>query len=150
MNVLCVVGFVAFFAFGVWLLYLERDLIRLGLASYKWASTEGTIISSHDDSFTIAGIDRTGTGIGPVRYDQMAYTYVYQVNGHTYQCSTFCFGGWSKKMSAAFLPGTKVPVYFDPEHPEVAVLRPGLQFGAIFGVVPIGAAFLWLFVYWSS
>jgi len=25
-------------------------------------------------------------------------------------------------------------------------LRRGLQFGAVFGVVPIGAAFLWLFL----
>ena len=44
------------------------------------------------------------------------------------------------------LIGTKVTVYYDPKRPEVAVLRRGLQFGAVFGLVFIGAAFLWLFL----
>lgn len=146
MNVITIIVFVALLGIGAWLLCDARNLIRLGLSSYKWASTEGTIVDSHDDSFTIPGIDRTSTGIISVEYKETAHVYVYEVSGRTYRCSTFCFGGWAETSTAAYLIGTKVPVYYDPKRPEVAVLRRGLQFGAIFGIVPIAAAFFWLFL----
>jgi len=147
MSAVTVIAFVALMGIGLWLLYDSRELIRLGLSSYKWANTEGMIVDSHDDSFTIDGIDRTGTGIVPVEYKETAHVYEYQVEGRTYRCSTYCFGGYTERATAAYLIGTKVPVYYNPKHPEIAVLRRGLQFGAIFGVVPIAGAFLWLF--WS-
>jgi hypothetical protein len=146
MSAFSIIVFVGLLGFGAWLLYGARDFIRLGLASYRWPSTEGTVIDSRDNSFTILGIDRTSTGIVPVEYKETAHDYVYEVAGKMYRRSTFCFGGWAENATAAYAIGTKVPVYYDPEHPEVAVLRRGLQFGAIFGVVPIGAAFLWLFL----
>lgn len=140
MNIIAILGFVGC---GVWLLYKERDLIRLGLSSYRWKQTEGAIVDSQDDSFTIAGVDRTSTGVGPVQYKQTDYRYEYVIGERTYRCSTYCFGGWAEQAGAAYLIGTKVPVYYDPNHPEVAVLKRGLQFGAVFGLVPIGAAILW-------
>jgi hypothetical protein len=146
MSAITIIVFLVLLGFGIWLLYSTRDLIRLGLSSYTWSSTEGTIVDSRDDSFTIPGIDRTSTGIVPVEYKETAHDYVYEVGGHMYRCSTFCFGGWAERAGAAYLIGTKVPVYYDPKHPEVAVLRRGLQFGAIFGAVPIAAALLWLFL----
>ena len=146
MSVFAILVFVALLGVGAWLLYGARDLIRLGLSSYKWQKTEGTIIDSRDNSFTIAGIDRTSTGVVPVEYKETVHDYVYEVAGQIYRCSTYCFGGWADSAGAAYLIGTKVPVYYDPKHPEVAVLRRGLQFGAVFGLVPIGAAFLWLFL----
>lgn len=148
MNVVTVIVFLALFGFGIWLLYGARDLIRLGLSSYRWASTEGTIVDSHDDSFTISGIGGTsGSSVDvPVEYKETAHIYEYQVDGRLYRCSTYCFGGWAERAGAAFLIGTKVRVYYDPAHPEVAVLRRGVQAGAVFGIVPIGAAFLWLFL----
>src|SRR5262245_28209544 len=135
MSAINVIVFFALLGFGVWLLYGARDLIRLGLASYKWPSTEGTVIDSRDDSFTIAGIDRTSTGVVPVEYKETVHDYVYEVAGDVYRCSTYCFGGWAENATAAYAIGTKVSVYYDPKHPEVAVLRRGLQFGAVFGVV---------------
>ena len=146
MSAIAIIGFLALLGFGIWLLYGARDLIRLGLSSYKWVSTEGTIVDSHDQSFTTPGLDRTGTGVVPVEYKETAHVYVYQAGGQTYQSSRFCFGGWAENATAAYLVGTKVPVYYDPERPEMAVLRRGLQFGAVFGIVPIGAAILWLFL----
>ena len=104
------------------------------------------IIASRDSSFAIAGIDWTSTGVVPVEFKEIVHDYVYEVGGRMYRCSTFCFGEWAEKATAAYLIGAKVPVHYDPKHPEVAVLRRGLQFGAIFGVVPIAAAFLWLFL----
>ena len=147
MNAAQITLFVGLVGFGAWLLYDSRGLIRLGLSSYRWARTEGTIIDSFDDSFSIPGIDRTSTGIVPVQYKETAHVYEYQVDGRTHRCSTYCFGGWSDRAEAAYLIGTKVPVYYDPNHPEVAVLHRGIQFGAIFGVLPLGGALL-LF-YWT-
>jgi hypothetical protein len=146
MSAFAIIVFVALLGFGAWLLYGARDLVRLGLSSYKWPTAEGTIVDSRDNSFTIAGIDWTGTGVVPVEYKETVHDYVYEVAGHMYRCSTYCFGGWAENATAAYAIGTKVSVYYDPKHPEVAVLRRGLQFGAVFGVVPIGAAFVWLFL----
>lgn len=148
MSVITIIVFVALLGSGVWFLYGARDFIQLGLSSYRWASTEGAIVDSHDDSFTISGIGGTsGSSLDvPVEYKETAHVYEYQVGGRTYRCSTFCFGGWSERAGAAYLIGTKVLVYYDPKHPEMAVLKRGIQPGAVFGVVPIGAAFLWLFL----
>jgi len=148
MSVITAIVFVAFLGFGVWLLYGARNLIRLGFSSYRWASTEGTVVDSHDNSFTISGLGgMSGTSPDvPVEYKEAAHVYEYQVDGRTYHCSTFCFGGWADRAGAAYLIGTKVLVHYDPKHPEVAVLRCGVQAGALFGVIPIGAAFLWLFL----
>ncbi len=146
MSAISIIVFVALLGFGAWLLYGAKDLIRLGLASYMWPSTEGTVIDSRDNSFTIAGLDRTGTGVVPVEYKETVHDYLYNVDGQTYRCSTYCFGGWAENATAAYAIGTKVTVYYDPKHPEVAVLRRGLQLSAVFGLVPIGAAFLWLFL----
>ncbi len=145
-----IVVILALVACGVWLLYSARELIRLGLSSYRWQETQGTIVDSHDDSFTIAGIDRTSTGIVPVEYKETAHVYAYAVGGQTYRCDTYCFGGWAERAGAAYLIGTKVPVYYDPERPEVAVLKRGLQFSAVFGLVPIGAAILWAVLVWRG
>jgi hypothetical protein len=144
MNATSVTVLVALAGSGVWLLYQTRDLIRLGLSSYKWPSTEGTIVDSHDNSFTIAGVDQTSTGIVPVEYKETAHIYEYCVDGRTYSGSNYCFGAWADSAMAAYLIGTKVPVYYDPRCPEVAVLRRGLQLGAVVGVLPIAAAFLGL------
>ena len=146
MSAIAIIVFVALLGFGAWLLYGARDLIQLGFASYKWSKTEGTVIDSRDASFTIAGIDRTSTGVVPVEYKETVHDYVYEVAGQMYRCSTYCFGGWAENATAAYAIGTKVTVHYDPKHPEVAVLRRGVQFGAVFGLVPIGAAFLWLFL----
>jgi hypothetical protein len=144
MNILLII--VALVGCGVWLLYTTRDLIRLGLSSYKWAVTEGTIVDSCDDSFTSPGINNTMTGVVPVLYKEVAHVYEYVVDGRTYRSSTFCFGGHLDKAGAACLIGTKVSVYYDPKRPEVAVLKRGVQFGAIFGLVPIGTAILLAFL----
>lgn len=145
MNAVLIITFLGLLGFGAWLLYGARELIRLGLSSYRWVKVEGTIIDTHDDSFTIPGVTQNLTGVGPVEYKETAYYYEYLVNGRTYRCDTFCFGGWSEKAEASYLIGTKVPVYYDPNHPEMAVLRQGLQFGAVFGILPIAGAFLLIY-----
>jgi hypothetical protein len=141
MNIIVIV---ALASFGVALLYATRELNRIGLSSYRWATTEGTIVDSLDNSFVTAGLTRD-YGVGPVRYMETTHVYEYVVDGHPYRSSVYCFGTWMDKTEAVYLIGTKLPVYYDPKHPERSVLRRGLQFGAIFGIVPIGIAILFAF-----
>jgi hypothetical protein len=133
-----------------WLeIILVPVMLGVWLLSYKWPSTEGTVVDSRDTSFTICGIGGTsGSSLDvPVEYKETVHDYVYEVTDRMYRCSTYCFGGWAENATAAYAIDTKVRVYCDPKRPEVAVLRRGLQFGAIFGLVPIGAAFLWLYLW---
>lgn len=143
MNTINTVLMLGLVGSGIWLLYIERNLIRLGLASYQWARTEGTIVDSLDNSFTIAGVNNTNSGVVPVKYDETAHVYEYVVGDRTYRCDTYCFGGWADNAGAAYLIGTKVPVYYDPKHPEMAVLSRGLKFGAVFGLIPLIAGAVW-------
>jgi hypothetical protein len=147
MSPIVIVVVLALVGVGLWLLYNSREVIRLGLASYRWPIAEGSIVDSHDASFTIDGLDGTGTSIVPVEYKESVHDFEYEVAGRIYRCNTYCFGGgWAERAGAAYLIGTKVPVHYDPKRPEIAVLRRGLQFGAVFGVVPIGAGVLWLYL----
>lgn len=147
MNAIACIGFVALSGFGAWLLYGAREFIRLGLASYKWSRTEGTVIDSRRTAFTIPGADSTSTGVVPVEHGEAVHDYVYELAGRMYRCDKYCFGGWADNARGSYAVGAKVTVYYDPKHPEIAVLRRGIQFGAIFGVVPIGAAFLWVLLW---
>jgi hypothetical protein len=140
MNFLITAGLAAA---GIWLLYLSRDLIRFGLASYKWPSTEGMIVDSSDDSFTTAGINNTNSGIVPVEYKETRHLYEYNVGGRVYRADVFCFGGHADRAGAAFLIGTKVKVYYHPENPQKAVLDRGVKPGALIGVVFIAGAILY-------
>src|SRR5438045_9129056 len=95
---------------GVWVLYGQRDLIRQAVASYKWRATDGSIMDSADDTFTAPGIDSTGTGVVPVSYQETTHVYEYQVEGRTYQSSTYCFGAHVERAEAVVLIGRKVRV----------------------------------------
>ena len=138
--------FVALFGFGAWLLYASRDFIRLGLASYRWPKTTGTIVNKYDTSFTIPGVGMNNTTVGMVECRETTHVYEYEVWGKIYRCHTYCFGAYAETSMAAYLSGAEVQLYYDPNHPEVAVLRRGLQPGAIFGIIPMAGAFLLLFL----
>jgi len=144
-SIMSILIFGALFIFGVWLLYCSRDLIRLGLASTKWAKTQGLIVDSYDNSFFTPGINNTNTGVVSARYRETAHVYEYLAGGRMHRCSKYCFGGWADRLAAAYSIGTVVTVYYDPKQPEQAVLKPGIQLGAIFGIVPIATALLWLY-----
>ena len=118
---------IGFAAFGGWVLFSSRALIRQALASYKWRVTEGNIIDSSDDSFTTAGLNRWNAGVGPVTYNETAHVYEYLVEGRLYRSSVYCFGAHVEQAEAAFLIGSKVKVYYDPRDPQRAVLKRGLQ-----------------------
>jgi hypothetical protein len=126
-------------AFGsVWLLYKERILITLGLRSYSWKATTGTIVDSRDESFVTDGLTGSaGTGIGEVRWNEQTYIFEYKVADRLYRCSRYCFGGWAEQLAATYSIGDTVTVYFDPANPHQAVLKRGLTWSATFGIWPL-------------
>lgn len=132
----------ALFVIGGWLLYSERGLIQLGIASYKWPKTEGKVIDSRDNSFAIEGVDGR-FGVRPIQYRERAYYYEYTVDTHIYHSHSYCFGGWIDHAMAFYHIGTRVTVYYDPRYPKVAVLKRGPQLGPLFGLFFIGAALIW-------
>ena len=118
------------------MLFSSRELIRLGLASCKWPSTQGMIVDATDESFTTDGVDRW-TSVSSVSYNERTHVYQYQVDGRMYQSNTYCFGGHVDRAGAAYHIGTGVIVFYDPDNPERAVLKRGMQFGAIVGILPL-------------
>jgi hypothetical protein len=136
-------------AAGAYFLYKERELIWLGLRSYSWPSTQGTIADTSDQSFVTTGLTGSAaTGVGDVQWRETAYGYVYTVRGRSYHSATYCFGGWSERIVASYRIGESVKVYFDPEDPHRSVLRRGVTFGALFGAVLLIIACvyaIWLF-----
>jgi len=121
---------------GAYFLYKERELIWLGFRSYSWPATEGEVVDSSDQSFVTAGLTGSAaTGVGDVRWRETAYGYTYSAGGRSYHSATYCFGGWSERITASYRLGEKVTVYYDPADPQRSVLRRGVTFGALFGLV---------------
>jgi hypothetical protein len=118
-----------------------RNLAK-GLHSRSWPATPGTVLESSSE--------RTGRGYGA------AVRYRYEVDGKEFVGSRLFIGDSVDRSAsvidgriAQFPKGKGVSVFYDPDHPHVAVLEPGLKWsdwimGAVipiaFGV--IGVAFL--------
>jgi len=130
-----------FFLTGVWLLYIERAMIRLGFHSYFWPKVEGKIVERSQETFVTYGVTGSAaTALGDVQWEETAYMYVYRVDGRSYFNTNYCYGGWADRLEAFYNIGQQVTVCFDPKDPKQAVLKPGLTFGALFGLVPIASA----------
>ena len=123
---LIVVG--ALVAAGLLFLYWSRRFIWLGLSSYWWSKTEGTVVKSRPLVVTVPGTSgpsQSGSWIPPLQYSETEFTYVYAVQGQTYRSGTYCFGGWMDRASADYSRRATVTIYYDPKHPEVSVLKRG-------------------------
>ncbi len=137
---------IGFTVAGLLVLYSERKLIRQAICSYKWRTTEATVVDSADASFTTPGIDRN-TSVGSVAYRETAHIFEYEVAGRVYRTTTYCFGAHVEQASAAFLIGTKVRIYYDAKDPTHAVVRRGFQPSMFLGPFLIAVA-IYLFAQW--
>jgi hypothetical protein len=107
-------------------------------ASLQWPKVSGTIVQS----------ERPLVGGGRNAHYRADVTYSYKVNGTHYVSSQISL--WSRDLSsyntinepfvANHRPGTAVDVYFEPSHPENAVLIPGPDEGAAKFEIGAGAA----------
>ena len=147
-GILCCLGIVLL---GVAFLNYGMGQISKAKQSVNWPSVTGTVVSSKTEQHT--STETSGSTKREVTYDVAIITYEYNVGGKNYSSNKVAFGG-QKRGSAYMLvkqyPREKsVPVYYDPDNPEDAVLEPGMKEGSyflpIFGVIIIlfGFLFAW-------
>jgi len=126
-------------------------------ASASWPTTQGQIISSRVVDKTEHSRDDDGDVRESTTY-RPDIRFAYRVNGTNYAGDTWKPGGsvglgspkHAEDIVARYAAGQSVFVYYNPAHPDVAVLEPAnrdgaavpLVFGVVFGLA--GALFMWL------
>jgi hypothetical protein len=128
-----------FSVIAAWMLGREILLLRRGKQSETWPFTEGEVVSSH--------VKSRHDSDGDTSYSA-AVRYEYEVNGTTYVSRTISFGSKlyfgrfsAEEVVATYPVGEKVTVYYDPNHPKIATLEPGIS-GGSFVVLGLSAVFL--------
>jgi hypothetical protein len=114
-----------------------RGLDR-GLRSRGWLPAQGRILG--------ATTLRVRSPVG--WFSSPAVAYEYTVNGETYQAQTINYRGSVSLVAAVrtvqrYRSGRQVTVYYDPEHPHIAVLERGATFGGLVRVV-LSALLVWV------
>jgi len=142
----------AFVILGAFMITVGVNNYRDGKATDSWPATNGLVLSSvvKEDSRTVRdnGRTRTETTYEPiVRYE-------YTVDGTVYSGGDITAGGYGGGLDRAYRVTGRYPVgidttvYYDPDHPDRAVLEPGADVrnvylfgggGAVFGIVGLGA-----------
>ena len=119
---------ILFSVIAAWLLGREILALRRSKQSESWPYTEGEVVSSHVKSRRDSDGDTSYSAA--VRYE-------YEVNGTAYVSRTISFGRklYFGRSSAAdvvamYPVGEKVIVYYDPNHPKIATLEPGISVGS--------------------
>jgi len=130
---------ILFSVIAAWMLGREILSLRRGKQSETWPFTEGEVVSSH--------VKSRHDSDGDTSYSA-AVRYEYEIGGATYVSRTISFGSklyfgrFSAEEVVAIYPvGEKVTVYYDPNHPKIATLEPGISVGS-FVVLGLSAVFL--------
>jgi hypothetical protein len=129
-------------------------------ASASWPAVPGQIVSSR----TVEEEERRRDDDGREHIDRTyrpEIRFTYRVDGNDYATDTWKPGGtvgsgspkYAEGVVARYAAGQSVQVYYDPAHPDVAVLEPAnrdgaalpLVFGVAFGLA--GTLFMWLFTH---
>ncbi len=139
-------GFV-FFAWG---------FVRLCIAHFKERgsdlrpTTTGTVVSRE-----VVPQERfLGHVLPPRQAYQAKVVYEYEVDGKTYASDALSFiarPSWDKQSAQTtvdrYPPGTTVEVFYSPDDPSQAVLRPGID-GMSTVVIIFFGGLVWVFGYW--
>lgn len=119
----------AMFAAAIFFILWGGYEIMAGYASKKWPSAEGKVTSSYVQKQVRSVKDSSKK---PTYYPKVRYQY--EVGGKTYICDRLSFAGGeggdtkieAQALANRYPSGQKVVVYYDPKHPEKAVLERGL------------------------
>lgn len=131
-----VIGFFVAFFFG-------KPILDNAKASQTWPKTSGKITHSSVSTSRSRSNGKTKT------LYSSDVTYQYQVQSRDYTCSNVFFGGDASSSSSSaahqlverYPTGRQVDVFYDPKHPENAVLEPGAHWQSYL-VYGIGLLFL--------
>jgi hypothetical protein len=124
--------FLIFSGIGFLLLKKAVNARRMGKLAQMWSSTTATILESSIEEEP----GRNAMGNINVAY-RVLVKYEYLVNGKTFQGSRVSFGRptfdymTASNVREQFANGKQVPVWYDPEKPEEAVLAPKTTVGML-------------------
>ena len=131
--------FLVFFLVGAGLVWWGWTILQNARASADWPIVEGRITRSLVDHSTDA---EGGDSYSP------EVTFVYVADGRSYEGRTIKFGenSYSSERKAQeilshYPMGQTVTVFYDPAHPDKAVLEPGVS-GGSYIVLSIGVLFV--------
>lgn len=121
-------------------LLLRHRVRAMGKASLTWPRTTGEVKTSEVRSYRVRGGHQFMANV----------TYAYTVNGRRHDGDRLRFGAYPAAKSAAeadaaaYTPGAKVVVRYDPARPERATLEPGTAGSSVAGLILaiVGAVFL--------
>ncbi len=125
---------------GAALLCIEAKTLTKAKESTGWSSTDGIVLYT----------DYEWTSVGRRTSNAPYVTYSYQVQGKSYTSNVHSFGDGLKEpeMFENYPSGRRVPVFYDPEHPEEATLVKGVGTETMAGVrnarVILGLALVFL------
>ncbi|MCE7737417.1 MAG: DUF3592 domain-containing protein [Candidatus Heimdallarchaeota archaeon] len=108
------------------IILIFRNAIE-GIRSARWPSIQGVITVSH--------LDRSG---GSVNHN---FLYHYVIVGTLYSSSRKNIGGWGlsgvndRDKIKQFPPRSLIDVYYDPDKPQKAVVKPGLQISNFLSII---------------
>jgi len=130
---------------GALLVFWFLPTITKSLASSGWKETPCTVISSQVKSHS----DNDGTTYSV----DIFYRYVF--NGREYRSNryeVFSASSSGRRAKAAVVkqhpPGSATVCFVNPENPQEAVLKRGVGWSVLFGIVPIAFLLLGLWVLW--
>ena len=124
-----------FLGFGLFVLSRTFPALLRSLEALRWPTVTGTVLRSE--------VQRVSDPDGALYRPHVVYTYT---SDGTERISTRIWAvplpagpyGWARRIVRAYPPGSKIRVRVDPDHPDVAVLRPGPSSETIFPVAAGG------------
>ena len=124
----------AMIACGVWLSVINRRDIVLAWQSRKWPVAAGQITEKGVLSGISIGTDTT-TGLPiEVLWKDLYLIYCYRVGEWTHIGNQFDFSGCGLRLNTHYYElKERVSVYYCPNDPSIAVLRPGMRSNLLFG-----------------
>jgi hypothetical protein len=117
---------VFFLAVGIVVAAFSYTGYRTSLASKTWPSVTGSIIQSEIERQTSTSGEGANKKTTVKEYPKIAYQY--HIDGQRYKSANISFlssSGGARQVVSRYPHGKTVPVYYNPDKPEQAVLVPG-------------------------
>lgn len=139
---------VIIFLLAIGLIQDRARLLLIGQQSLEWPTVVGEVIAAES-----AQIARSPTG----RSWRTRIQYRYRIDGRDYQSARLSFSrqiGGRTRLQAddelrQFVPGGPVVIHYDPLRPHRAVLQPGPDRRAFFGLTVGGGLVIVALLFWT-
>ena len=127
-------GVVIFPAIGIVIALFSYNAYATRMASSAWPTVGGVIVKSEIETQTSTASSDGKQKSETVQHPKIIYQY--QIDGQNYKGTRISFSsssGDARQIVARYPQGQSVQVYYNPDHPQRAVLVPG---GSGFNIVP--------------